>query len=585
MALRRSFVLVALVLQGVGCSGGDFDTMAAVEDSATDLETGAETESPETGPDARIAADSGASAEDGTDGATESEDSASTEDASEPDAFVPDTFAPDTFAPDTAAGDTFVPDTFVADTNVHDTYVPDVAVDTYVPPPCDVTKTPAEDACVLRDDLGIFVSPSKGSDANAGTKASPVKTLAQAETLAKLGKHRVYACAETFVEQLTLRDGVSLFGGIDCTTWKVSGKSAIAAPISPAIIGKSIANVRIERFDVRSPDATSGQSSIGALFDGATAIVFVDDSIRSGLGGAGSTGASGANGVVGDDGGNGPDAITFVGCGAKPTAGGAPGTNQRSGGKGAGLQCYDFPIVGADAASAGATCGKAGVITATTCSDAPPGCDGGQGTNGIGGASLGVVSALGYSPAAPGGSGGSGSLGSGGGGGGSGQGKMIPSTPSGTTGGGGGGGGGAGGFGSGGSGGTSAGASIAVLSNASDVTFVRTPIATKGGGAGGAGGHAGVGASGGAPGKGGHGKCTTFPCETNDGCAGGKGGRGGDGGAGGGGGGGPSIGVAYHGTAPALDVASTITLGVGGAGGASTGNAGAKGSEKPTLAF
>lgn len=569
MALRRSFMLFAVVLQG--CSGGDFEAAPPVEDTAIEPETSGETESPETGADTRVEADS-ADAE--IDTAVEPMDSA----------IVEDTFVPDTFAPDS-----FMPDTFVADTAVHDTFVPeatvDVAVDTYVPPPCDVTKTPAEDACVLRDDLGIFVSSSKGNDANPGTKASPVKTLAQAETLAKLGKPRVYACAETFAEQLTLRSGVSLFGGIDCTAWKVTGKSTIAAPISPAIIGKSIANVRIERFDVRAPNATSGQSSIGALFDTATAIVFVDSVIHAGLGGAGAPGAPGSNGVVGNVGGNGPDAVTFIGCSGKVSVGGAPGMNQRPGGKGSDLQCYAFPTPGVDAPGAGATCGKAGVVTATTCSNAPAGCDGGKGANGVAGSSLGVISAMGYTPATSGMSGASGTVGTGGGGGGSGQGKPDPSTPTGTTGGGGGGGGGAGGFGTGGSGGTSGGASIGVLSNASDLTFVRTPIATQGGGAGGAGGNAGVGGAGGTPGKGGHGKCTTFPCETSDGCAGGSGGRGGDGGAGGGGGGGPSIGIAYHGTAPALDVTSTITLGLGGAGGPSSGNAGAKGSEKPTLAF
>ncbi|MGZ3449286.1 MAG: hypothetical protein ACXVEF_06780 [Polyangiales bacterium] len=568
---KRS-VSILFALSIGGCSGSDFETASTAEaDSANELEAAPETSSSDTGEaetaivdsELEASADSGMSDEGVADSLSEPADTGTID----IDSALVDSSSPDTSSPDTSVADSFVSEVLV-----------DVGVDTFKP--CDVTKTPSEDACVLRDDLGIFVSATKGNDANPGTKTSPVKTLAQAQTLAKLGKHRVYACAETFVEQVALRDGVSLFGGIDCTSFTVTGKTIVAPLASPAMTGKSIANVRIDRFDVRSPDAPVGQSSIAVLLDTASAIVFVDSSISSGLGGGGAPGSPGAVGAVGDGGGDGPVPRSTFGCpsSTKTSPGGVPGTKQSAGGAGASLACNTNPAYGKDAPLATATCGIGGATNSTMCLETPPGCDGGKGTDSAGAIAMGSFSAAGYAPAAAGGTGTIGTVGTGGGGGGSGMG-----TKGGDTGGGGGGGGGAGGGGAGGAGGASAGASIGMLSNASDVTLARTPIATKGGGTGGTGGAGGLGGEGGAPGKGGK-ACAGTACPA-DGCAGGKGGRGGAGGAGGGGAGGPSIGVAYHGTAPALDGASTITLGAGGAGGASTGHAGAKGTEKATLAF
>src|SRR5688500_10027128 len=66
-------------------------------------------------------------------------------------------------------------------------------------PSCHAFDLPEESACGLGDAIGIFVA-NEGDDADAGTKAQPVATLAHAITLARAQKKRVYACAQTFAE-------------------------------------------------------------------------------------------------------------------------------------------------------------------------------------------------------------------------------------------------------------------------------------------------------------------------------------------------------------------------------------------------
>lgn len=63
--------------------------------------------------------------------------------------------------------------------------------DVVVPPGCDPLAEPKDAPKCVVSDFGVFVDGAGGSDGNAGTKASPVKTLAAA--LSKLaGKSRVY---------------------------------------------------------------------------------------------------------------------------------------------------------------------------------------------------------------------------------------------------------------------------------------------------------------------------------------------------------------------------------------------------------
>ncbi|NUQ78847.1 MAG: hypothetical protein HUU21_35430, partial [Polyangiaceae bacterium] len=64
---------------------------------------------------------------------------------------------------------------------------------------------PSENAGAVEDACGVFVAAS-GDDANDGTRASPVATLAKAVKLAQAGSGRVYACAEMFEGALVVED-------------------------------------------------------------------------------------------------------------------------------------------------------------------------------------------------------------------------------------------------------------------------------------------------------------------------------------------------------------------------------------------
>src|ERR1700690_561896 len=100
-------------------------------------------------------------------------------------------------------------------------------------PTCNPIQTPSQDACVIDERYGVFVSP-KGNDLNLGTRAQPVKTLGHAMTIAKGSGQRVYACAGNYAESLAggvSRDGTSVYGGLDCATWSYgAGNQVVVAP-------------------------------------------------------------------------------------------------------------------------------------------------------------------------------------------------------------------------------------------------------------------------------------------------------------------------------------------------------------------
>src|SRR5262249_46222020 len=80
------------------------------------------------------------------------------------------------------------------------------------PPEC----VPSQNASAVDDTCGVFVSSSLGDDANAGSKAAPLKTLGAA--LAKAKGRPVYACGESFMESggVALAEDAVLYGGLDC---------------------------------------------------------------------------------------------------------------------------------------------------------------------------------------------------------------------------------------------------------------------------------------------------------------------------------------------------------------------------------
>jgi hypothetical protein len=101
------------------------------------------------------------------------------------------------------------------------------------PSGCDPTKPPHDESCVIDDAFGIFVSPA-GSDANPGSKSAPVRSIGHGMDLAKAAAKRVYMCAGSYPEPLvvgTSRDGVNVYGALDCATWTYgAGNRVVVAP-------------------------------------------------------------------------------------------------------------------------------------------------------------------------------------------------------------------------------------------------------------------------------------------------------------------------------------------------------------------
>jgi len=448
-----------------------------------------------------------------------------------------------------------------------------VPVDGDGAPPCDVTKTPAEASCVLRDDLGIFVSTDLGNDGNPGTRAAPVKTLAKALALAKDAKKRVYACAEQFNEAVTAPDGVSAYGGLDCKTgWTtVIGQSKVVSTTSPTLrVRDASVGVTFVSFDFHAPKGTGVSGSSVAAVVASSKASFELCAFTADVATAGVEGDAGAFGSLGDSGKLGQDARTIAACPDQPL-GGKGGVDFSNGGSGANacdLTTTGFGPKGYNASLVkDATCGLGTQFDGGSgvCGLLVPGkgfltgldkgCPATDGANGGAGKSLGAVTADGLAAALPGGDGIIG--GAGGGGGGGGAGLLSTSAAAG------GGGGGAGGQGGGGGrGGKPGGSSVAFLSFNSEVTLTKCDLHA---GDAGNGGNGGTGSTGGDGGKGAEGgKPKTNPNER--GCRGGDGARGGTGGGGGGGGGGSSIGILVVGSKPKR-TGGTVTLGTPGSGG------------------
>ncbi|HSQ63492.1 MAG TPA: hypothetical protein VLM85_09780 [Polyangiaceae bacterium] len=467
-----------------------------------------------------------------------------------------------------------------------DTGGQDVAVDTA--PPCVTTKLPTEDACVVTDAEGIFVSASMGSLAGDGTMAKPMVSLQAGITAAKSANKRVYACAETYAEAITLQDGVSVFGYFDCANaWAVGTAHAkVQATTSPAAIATSVTSTtRVESVDFVAPDFTTGsQSSIALLASGSPGLQFVNDKFHAGTGGKGADGASGIQLVDSGTAKNGANAWNDGVClgticpitnymqpgGGTNVCTGETGHDGGPGGPGGYPGEFQSKFVTNSyawvAVDQGTTAGFPTITTSQTAQGGAlgmagsPGAAGAAGSgNGSPGANLGVISASGYAPS-DGASGGDGAPGQGGGG----SGGYYYSLPSDYTAGSYAGkygwaepgpGGGAGGCpGLAGQVGKGGGASIAIVAISSAFTLTGAVVESSAGGAAGAAGGSSTptaGGNGGAPSK--------------DTVTGGKGGAGGAAGVSGNGGGGPSIGLAYQGTSPTQST-TTITQGQGGAG-------------------
>jgi hypothetical protein len=158
------------------------------------------------------------------------------------------------------------------------------------PPGC----IPSENIEAVADTCGVFVSSSKGSDANGdGSKGKPFASITKALTKNKT----VYACGETFAETLSLTSNATLYGGLICTNeWKydASAKTKLAPTTDAIPLTVSTATTSVEVFDfaITAVSAKSdGGSSIAVLVTQAAAS-FVRCDVAAGDGKAGTPGAA-----------------------------------------------------------------------------------------------------------------------------------------------------------------------------------------------------------------------------------------------------------------------------------------------------
>jgi hypothetical protein len=436
-------------------------------------------------------------------------------------------------------------------------------------------------------DDAVFVDTLTGNDTTGdGTMDKPFKTIQTginfaASTTAATGFpgiHKdVYVSLGTYMEHVSMVDGVSLYGGYDAATkWSRSANNAtvIASTTNVGIDAAGLAHavtIQLVTVEETAPSGLAsnggGESAYGIRLVNCSGGVTVEGCTVTAQPGVaaptpaanGTTGAVGGNDQGATNGGvtQGPGGGSS--CGAPGGQGGssesgiangtqgANGTTAPNGGQGA---------TGGNPGSAG-SCSTFSASNGTSgFQPSVPGTNGGPGTNGAAPTSdIGTFDSSGnYLPAAgsPGAS--PGFPGGGGGGGGSGGGTQYGcgfadysccNTPSGA--GGGGGGGGCGGtVGSGGAGG---GGSFAVVAVSTTLTSNANHYTTSAGGPGGQGGNGGPGGQGGQGGGGG-----LAPNEGDhvggNGGPGSNGGNGGAGGAGAGGAGGPSVCILYSGTSP-----------------------------------
>jgi hypothetical protein len=379
----------------------------------------------------------------------------------------------------------------------------------------------------------------------------------------------VYACIETFKENITLPGGVTLWGALDCNNnwyWHSDNPKTVlmppdALPVSIPLTVKNDPNdlnsaAVVDFIITAAPATVPGGSSIAVAVDSATA-TFTRCDLSAGDAMAGAAGASGGAQMVstaGMNGGNGGDAgagsaiggtIGSNTCGPDSLAGGEGGAGAPSGSanQGGGGD-------GADGANGGHGDNGSG------CANGEDGLDGDKDqplSSGASGAGIGDITMSGY-VGVNGDHGETGHYGTSGGGGGGTKAAAAAS-------GGGGGGGGAGGCGGlRGEGGQAGGSSIALVSVNANVTMNGCTLKAGLGGNGGAGGAGQPGQLGGSGGKGGN--VSNGP----PGCAGGKGGNGGNGSNGGDGHGGHSLGIAMKNGKLNMAVAPTA-LGTPGTGG------------------
>jgi len=457
---------------------------------------------------------------------------------------------------------------------------------------CEGAVDPVTSPCLIREDVAVFVSASKGHTTGDGTRNNPYETLPQAIAGAKsAGKYFVFACAETYVDALDVESEVSVFGNFDCNSWKPGSERAkVAVRTGVAVRAKGItAATRIEGFEFIAPEPVDpSASSVAMLAVDSPGLELVKVRIHAGAGANGTNGTEGSQlqppNPNGQKGLGTEDCRYYSGpeldeCKARhlrttPGGAGLPGYSGAGGRGGAGgwytcLSCVENPPFQDSCTCTVNTAPTAGYGPNDMApgggyvDDSAGGLSGGNGTDGTtgeGGGDIGTLTQDGtYIPS----DGVNGTSGTGGQGGAGGGGRTLAQpvdrsvfwmSPTGN-------GGGAGGCpGLAGTAGKGGGASIGIVAIRSPFHLTEVVVEASNGGGGG---------------KGTFGSRPTPPGEPGpqyDGSfllpmmPGKKGGTGGMAGSSGSGGGGPSIGIAFNAGAVSTDPKTVITVGVGGSG-------------------
>lgn len=241
-----------------------------------------------------------------------------------------------------------------------------------VPGACDpnIADGPIPETC------GTFASASADAAAGNGSPSQPYSTLEQAIDAAKQTSARVvYACAETFTENVVLPADFILYGGLDCKNgWALApeARTTVAPAADIPLTFEAGETIHVENVLALAPDGApadaaseatlSGGSSIAALALSGSKVDLLRCDLVAGNGAPGATIAAAPQGPAAPNGERGEDACVSGGTGLGGTGGDQTCDAMTSGGD------------GGMAGESGAPDGQSGV------SGSPPGVGGAPGT-------------------------------------------------------------------------------------------------------------------------------------------------------------------------------------------------------------
>ncbi len=126
---------------------------------------------------------------------------------------------------------------------------------------------------VVGPTCGVFVDPNAPSGGD-GSKMKPFDTLAEAAMDIPASASAIYVCGKnTFTASITLRAGVSIYGGFNCASWSYSASNPHAELLGtadvPALTIVTAGTETFDSFDIQAADAIQpGGSSIAILVNG-----------------------------------------------------------------------------------------------------------------------------------------------------------------------------------------------------------------------------------------------------------------------------------------------------------------------------